>query len=193
MKSDTERKKFYTEALHKRKSRLHVHLSKDLREKLKVKKRAVLVHKGDTVKVMRGPGKGKEAKVSDVNTLRLKVFVEGVMVKNTRGREVAQALEPSNLLLLSLESTKERKQIFSEDAFRKAEAPKKEAPKAEAAKSDTAKPGAAKPEAAKPAEQAHAHGAEGKEHAEHKAAEHKAEHATKGSGLHSQTKPNAQR
>ncbi|MCI0503180.1 50S ribosomal protein L24 [Candidatus Micrarchaeota archaeon] len=169
MKSDTERKKFYTEALHKRKGRLHVHLSKDLRAKLKVKKRAVLVHKGDTVKVMRGPGKGKEAKVSDVNTLRLKVFVEGVMVKNARGREVAQAIEPSNLLLVSLEPTKERKEIFSEEAFRKADAPKKEAQKAEAAKPESAKPGTVK------------------------SAEHAAEHATKGSGLHAQTKPNAQR
>jgi large subunit ribosomal protein L24 len=185
MKSDTERKKFYTEKLHKRKSRLHVHLSKELRAKLKAKKRAVLVHKGDTVKVMRGPGKGKEAKVSDVNTLRLKVFVEGVMVKNARGREVAQALEPSNLLLLSLESTKERKQIFSEDAFRKAEAPKKEAPKSEAQKAE-----AAKPETVKPAEHAHehAHTHEGKEHSEHKG-----EQTAKGSGVHAQTKPNAQR
>lgn len=147
MKSDTERKKFYSEKLHKRKNRLHVHLSKELRAKLKVKKRAVLVRKGDTVKVMRGPGKGKEAKVSDVNTLRLKVFVEGVVAKNVRGREVSVALEPSNLLLLALESTKERKEIFSEDAFRKAE-PKKEAPKAEPAK---AEPGKA------PEQHAHAH------------------------------------
>ncbi|MFH0885145.1 MAG: 50S ribosomal protein L24 [Candidatus Micrarchaeota archaeon] len=177
MKSDTERKKFYSEKLHKRKSRLHVHLSKDLRAKLKVKKRAVLVRKGDTVKVMRGPGKGKEAKVSDVNTLRLKVFVEGVVVKNVRGREVSIALEPSNLLLLALESTKERKQIFSEDAFKKAEAPKKEAPKAEAAKS----------EHAKTSEHAHQHG----EHA-HEGKEH-GEQAAKGSGVHAQTKPNAQR
>lgn len=185
MKSDTERKKFYAEPLHKRKSRLHVHLSKGLREKLKVKKRAVLVRKGDTVKVMRGPGKGKEAKVSDVNTARRKVFVEGVLAKNARGREVATALEPSNLLLLSLEATKERRQIFSEDAFRKAEAPKKEAQKADAGK---------EADATAPARAQERGGAEhaGQKAPEHKAA-HAAEHAAKGSGVHSQTKPNAQR
>jgi ribosomal protein L24 len=132
----------------------------------------VLVRKGDTVKVMRGPGKGKEAKVSDVNTLRLKVFVEGVVVKNVRGREVGLALEPSNLLLIALESTKERKEIFNEEAFRKAEAPKKEAQKAEAAKSEPAKVEHAHPSGE------HSH--EGKEHAGQ---------APKGSGVHAQTKP----
>ena len=63
MKSDTERKKYYTEKLHKKKSRLHVHLSKDLRGKLKTKKRAVLVRREDRVKIMRGPGMGKDARV----------------------------------------------------------------------------------------------------------------------------------
>jgi large subunit ribosomal protein L24 len=170
MKSDTERKKFYTEPLHKRKSRLHVHLSKDLRGKLKAKKRSVLVRKGDTVRVMRGPGKGKEAKVSDVNTQRRKVFLEGIVAKNARGREVALALEPSNLLLLALEATKERREIFSEDAFRKAEAQKKEAPKPDAAKSEPA----AKPAQHEHAREAahghegHSHGPQGQAHAEQK-------------------------
>jgi large subunit ribosomal protein L24 len=126
MKSDTERKIFYTEKLHKRKNRLHVHLSKDLRGKLKVKKRAILVRQGDTVRVMRGPGKGKDAKVGQVSVLRRKVFLEGVTVKNLRGKEVPVPVEPSNLLLISLEATKERKEIFSEEAFKKKEA-KKEA------------------------------------------------------------------
>ncbi len=159
MKSDTERKKFYTEKLHKRKGRLHVHLSKDLRAKLKAKKRSVLVRKGDGVRVMRGPGKGKEAKVSDVNVVRRKVFVEGVVGKSARGKEMPLALEPSNLLLTSIEPTRERREIFSEDAFRK-DAPKKAAPKAEAQ--------APKPAAGGEGKQAHAH--------EHKAPEHKAEH-----------------
>ncbi|MEW6723244.1 MAG: 50S ribosomal protein L24, partial [Candidatus Micrarchaeota archaeon] len=131
MKSDTERKKYHAEKIHKRKNRLHVHLSKELRGKLKAKKRSVGIRKGDTVRVMRGPGKGKDAKVSDVNVLRRKVMLEGIVVKNARGREMPLPLEPSNLLLLSLEPTEERRQIFSEEAFRKKEQ-KKEAQKAEA-------------------------------------------------------------
>ncbi len=156
MKSDTERKDYHSEKLHKRKNRMHSHLSKELRSRLKSKKRAVSLRKGDTVKVMRGPHKGKEAKVSDVNVVRRKVFLEGITVKNARGRELPVPLEASNLLLTALESTPERKEIFSEEAFRKKEAPKKEAPKAEHAagepKHEGHKEGA---HAAKPAEHAH--------------------------------------
>ncbi|MBU0591398.1 50S ribosomal protein L24 [Candidatus Micrarchaeota archaeon] len=128
MKSDTERKKYYSEKLHKRKNRLHVHLSKELRGKLKSKKRAILVHSGDLVRVMRGPNKGKDAKVGRVSTLKRKVYLEGVVAKNARGREVVVPIEPSNLMLIGLESTPERKKIFSDDAFKK-EAPKKQQPK----------------------------------------------------------------
>ncbi|MBI5223105.1 50S ribosomal protein L24 [Candidatus Micrarchaeota archaeon] len=117
MKSDTERKHFYSEKLHKRKDRLNVHLSKDLRSKLKTKKRALLVHKNDRVKILRGPETGKEVKVVRVNINARKVYLEGVVVKNSKGKEVLIPIEPSNLLLVGLESTPERKEIFREDAF----------------------------------------------------------------------------
>jgi large subunit ribosomal protein L24 len=181
MKSDTERKKFHSEKLHRRKNRLHVHLSKELRSKLKIKKRSLLVHKGDSVKIMRGPEKGKESRVGDVNVLRRIVFLEGIVVKNARGREVPMPIQPSNLLIVSLEATRERKEMFSEEAFRKKEPPK---PKAEA-KPDGHKE--AKPEEAKgepkPAHPEHKH-AEHKpehkaEHTEHKHTEHKPEHKAK--------------
>jgi ribosomal protein uL24 len=161
MKSDTERKKYYTEKLHKKKSRLHVHLSKDLRGKLKTKKRAILVRKEDRVKIMRGPGTDKEARVVRVSTLQRKVFVEGIVAKNRKGKEVLIALEPSNLLLVGLEPTEERKQIFREEAFKKHEpkpapAEVKTEPAAEHKHEDTA--------------HEHAH--------EHTEAEHKHEGAT---------------
>ena len=37
---------------------MNAHLSKELRGKLKSRKRSILLHSGDTVRVMRGPGKG---------------------------------------------------------------------------------------------------------------------------------------
>jgi large subunit ribosomal protein L24 len=154
MKADTERKKYHTEKLHKRKNRLHAHLSKELKSKLKVKKRAILVRKGDTVRIMRGPGKGKEAKIGDVNTVRRKVFVEGVVAETAKGRETPAPLEPSNLLLLSLEPTKERKKLFSEDAFKKKEKKKPEAkteePKKAEAKAAPAKDAPVKSEVKEP-------------------------------------------
>ncbi len=156
MKPDTERKKFYSEKIHKRKNRLRCHLSKELRSKLKAKKRSLLIHKGDSIKVLRGPGKGKTAKVSKVSTIKRKVYVEGVVAKTARGKEVPMALEASNLMLVGLESTKERKAIFSEDIFMKKEKPKKaEAPKPDAKKdapkSDSKKSEAPKAEPSKPA------------------------------------------
>ncbi|MBS3068321.1 50S ribosomal protein L24 [Candidatus Micrarchaeota archaeon] len=116
MKSDTERKIRYNAKIHKKKDFLHVHLSKDLRQKLKTKKRSLLVHKGDKVKIMRGFARDKTGKVADVNYNKVKVYVEGVTKRTARGKEVLTALEPSNLLLLETEMTKERKELFKQEA-----------------------------------------------------------------------------
>ncbi|MFH1393873.1 MAG: 50S ribosomal protein L24 [Candidatus Micrarchaeota archaeon] len=126
MKSDTERKHFHKEKKHKRKKRLSVHLSKELRGKLKVKKRSLLLRKDDSVRVMRGPGKGKEGRVTRVSVMKRKVYVDGVTTNTAKGREILVALEASNLLLISLEATEERKKFFSVDVFKK---PKAEKPK----------------------------------------------------------------
>ena len=67
MRKRSERKFRFTAKLHERKSFLHIHTSKELRSSLKKKVRAVLVNKGDKVKVMRGSSKGKTGKVLDVS------------------------------------------------------------------------------------------------------------------------------
>lgn len=153
MKSDTERKKFYTEKLHKKKNRLHAHLSKDLRKKLKVKKRSLLVRKGDTVRIMRGPEKGKEAKVSNVSVVKKLIFLEGIVAKTAKGKEVPLAIQPSNILLISLESTPERKQIFSDDAFKKKDVKKADSKKEEVKQeTKTVEPAAEQPAKAEVAE-----------------------------------------
>ncbi len=137
MKPDTERKRYHTEKPHRRKKRLNVHLSKELRSKMKTKKRSLLVRKNDQVRVMRGPGKGKEGKVTRVSVMKRKVYVEGVTVNTAKGREVTMALEASNLLLTSLESSNERKKLFYETAFSK---PKAEKPKAKPVEKAEEKP-----------------------------------------------------
>ena len=114
MKPDTERKKRYNAKLDTKKNFLHVHVSKELRKKLNVKKRSLLVHKGDKVKIMRGSSRDKIGKVVRVNYNKVKVYVEGVSKRTARGKEVLMALEPSNLLLIETEMTKERKQLFGE-------------------------------------------------------------------------------
>jgi ribosomal protein uL24 len=129
MKSDTERKKYYKAKNHQKTRRMHVHLSRALRGSIKQKKRSILVHKGDKVRIMRGPGKGKEARVARVSHAKMKVYVDGVNARTAKGREVLVALQPSNLELVTLEQTKERKELFAESAFKKEE--KKPAPKPE--------------------------------------------------------------
>ncbi len=119
MKPDTERRKHHRAKLHKKRSNLHVHLSKDLRKKLKRKKRSILLRKDDRVKILKGPGKGKEGKVTRVDVKKRRIFVEGVTVRNSRAKEVLLPLQPSNLIIVALEPTKERKELFSEEAFKK--------------------------------------------------------------------------
>jgi large subunit ribosomal protein L24 len=121
MKSDTERKRFYNAKNHQKTKRMNVHLSKDLRTKIKKKMRSLIIRRGDRVKVMRGPGKGTEGKVLRASHAKMKVYVEGLILRTAKGREVLRALQPSNLLLISLEQTKERKELFSDSAFKKEE------------------------------------------------------------------------
>jgi large subunit ribosomal protein L24 len=126
MKPDSERKKFYSARIHELKSRMHVHLSKELRKKIKQKKRAVGVRKGDTVRIMRGQNSGKEAKVSAVSVKAMSITLDGITRRNARGKELPLKFHPSNLMLVSLEPTKERKELFVPEAF-KVEKPKTEA------------------------------------------------------------------
>ncbi|MBI2079947.1 50S ribosomal protein L24 [Candidatus Micrarchaeota archaeon] len=115
MKSDSERKKHYNAKLHQKKSYLHVHLSKELRQKMKSKKRSILLKKGDQVKVMRGSLKGKSGKVARVDYNRSKVFIEGLTRKNLRGRDILVPIDPSNLLLTQVDMNEIRKELFTQE------------------------------------------------------------------------------
>ena len=98
----TSRKKQYAMPLHKRKALVRVHVSKDLRKELK--KRAVTVKKGDTVRIMRGKHKGKEGAVVRVSYKKGVVFVQGISRINSRGKDVFVPLNPSNLMLIGRKS-----------------------------------------------------------------------------------------
>lgn len=98
--------------MHQRKAYMHIHASRELRKKMKTKKRAVGAHKGDKVKVMRGMHKGKEAKVARIDYGKLMVYLEGITRHTARGREVPVGLQPSNLMLLALETTPERQEMY---------------------------------------------------------------------------------
>lgn len=104
----------YTAPLHLQRKKLGVHVSKELRAKLGA--RTVIVHPGDTVKVLRGAKAGTSGKVTRVDVKHGRAFVEGIVRRRggKSGKETPVPLQPSNLLLTQTE--------------RKAAAPKVPAP-----------------------------------------------------------------
>lgn len=107
VKPGKQRKKIYFAKLHEKQRMLKVHLSKDLRTKLK--KRALGVRKNDQVKVMRGKFKGKEGKVAEVDHKKLRVFINGITRKKVNGTEIMIPFNPSKLLLVEIESKDEKR------------------------------------------------------------------------------------
>jgi large subunit ribosomal protein L24 len=108
-----QRLALYCAPLHKARSFLHCHLSKELRKR--EGKRAILVRKGDRVKVMRGENKGKNAAVVEVNYKGRKVFLEGFQVTARRTKKQALvAFEPSNLLITELSERKKKQKAKNE-------------------------------------------------------------------------------
>jgi len=93
--------------LHVRQKMVAAHLSKELREEFK--RRSLPVRKGDRVRILRGKFKGKEGVVARVDLRRLKVFVEGITQKKADGSEVLFPLDPSNLLIIEVDRSDERR------------------------------------------------------------------------------------
>ncbi len=82
-------------------------LSSDLVEKHGIK--AVPVHVGDTVKVLRGDHKGTEGKVSEVSLKNMTLTIDGVSVTKSDGTEVPRPVQPSNVMITKLELKDEKR------------------------------------------------------------------------------------
>ena len=65
----------------------------------------VTVHKGDTVKVMRGGYAGHTAKVTSVNNKKRVIFIEKVTGVKSDGKETPRPIHPSNVLVTKLDLT----------------------------------------------------------------------------------------
>lgn len=102
-----QRKFRYNAPYHVKSKFLHVHLDASLRTKYGT--RALRVRKGDTVKVLRGQHKGKSGKVERIDLHTARVYVAGVENPKRDGSKSLIPLQPSNLLLQTLNlSDKER-------------------------------------------------------------------------------------
>ena len=112
-----QRKARYTAPMHLRQRLVHAHLSKEAKERLKTRRRAVAVREGDKVKIMRGKFRGHSGKVSEVDLKSSKIYVEGAVARKAKGAEVLVAIEPSNVMIMELDmSDKKRKEKFGQTA-----------------------------------------------------------------------------
>ena len=99
----------YRAPLHIAQKFLHVHLSKELRQKYSI--RSLRLRKGDKVKIVRGQFKKKEARVEKITVKGTKVLLEGIQLLKKDGSKVSYPIDPSNLVLIDLDlSDKKRKE-----------------------------------------------------------------------------------
>jgi large subunit ribosomal protein L24 len=104
--SQKRRKKrlaYHNAPLHKRRRNLSAHLSPKYLESDKVDyPRSAVVRKGDMVKVMRGPDKGKEGKITDMDSKTGRVAIEGFTIAKADGTQVSKNIHASNLMITKL-------------------------------------------------------------------------------------------
>ena len=136
-----QRKFLFEMPLHLKRNALAGHLSKELRKKSG--RRNVSLRKGDTVKVMRGKHKKKEAKITGVDYVQGTIFLEKLTRKKSDGTEIQVGIKASNCLVVDLDSSDSRrfgkKGKKAEEKKNRAEEEKKlEAKKDKAKKEDKA-------------------------------------------------------
>jgi len=98
-----QRKRLFSGALHHKKRIMRAHVADDLMEKYDIW--TVRVHKGDTVKIMRGGYAGHTAKVTDVDTKKRVIYIEKVTSIKSDGKETPRPVHPSNVLVTKLDLT----------------------------------------------------------------------------------------
>lgn len=85
------------------------HLSPELRKKYG--KRSIPLRKGDTVKVMRGKFKGKSGRIDRVDLKNTRVYIQGVEIEKKDGSKILYPIQPSKLLLTSLELDDKKRKL----------------------------------------------------------------------------------
>jgi len=102
-----QRKRLFKAPLHKRNKIMSATLSSSLREKYGT--RNLPVRKGDTVEVMRGDFAKHKGKVIEVDLKKYRVFVEKATIKRTDGSERYYPFHPSNLRIVKLDTSDEKR------------------------------------------------------------------------------------
>jgi large subunit ribosomal protein L24 len=119
-----QRKFRFNAPLHVRHRFLSAHLSKELKKKYD--KRSVALRKGDEVLIMRGNFAKKKGKIIEIDLRKSRVSVENINRQKKDGTKVNVYLNPSNLLVqsLNLEDGKRLKRARKEEKKEKPETKK---------------------------------------------------------------------
>lgn len=97
--------------LHLRSKLVHVHLSKDLRQKYG--RRSVVVRVGDKVRINRGKFRKSEGRVERVDRKKEGLYISGVELIKKEGAKVMLPTHPSNVMIVELKlDDKKRKEKF---------------------------------------------------------------------------------
>lgn len=118
-KKPRKQKKYRANApLHIKQKFVHIHLSKELKEKFNT--RALMPKKGDKIKIVRGAYKGKTGKISKISLKRSKIFIEGIEIVRKDGNKSLVPIDPSNTILTDYNlDDKQRKKIIERKKTKK--------------------------------------------------------------------------
>merc|ERR1719445_1258565 len=104
------RKAYFTAPSSQRRRMMSAQLSKELATKYQT--RSIPVRNGDTVKVMRGPLKNREGKVTEVYRRRWCIHIEKMVKEKTNGQQSKIPVHPSNVMVTTLRLDKDRKALL---------------------------------------------------------------------------------
>ncbi len=114
-----QRRMIHKSPIHANKRFLKCHLDEFLQEEYGL--RALVVKKGDLVRIMRGQFRDTEGKVIRVDHAKARVFLDSASITKSDGKEVNVPVHPSNLMLVKLELDDERKKLIEQKVMTVAE------------------------------------------------------------------------
>ncbi len=107
-----QRKFVFNAPTHIKRKFLASPLSKALRTEHK--KKSLVVRKGDTVKILRGQFKGKMGKITEINTKKTRIYVDGAHQVKANGQTAPYPIHPSNVVIITpILSDKKRKEALA--------------------------------------------------------------------------------
>ena len=110
-KPTKQRKKLYQASVSERYRRFSAPLSSKLKESHGTN--SVPIRKGDTVMIMRGDRRNTEGKVTQIDTQKYRIFVEGANREKVDGTSIPVPIHPSKVMITRLNlDDKWRKKIL---------------------------------------------------------------------------------